>query len=95
MAQLCWLDTSATKPTMTPTLELNNGVTIPTLGLGVFQSPPAQTVTAVEARFLRVTDRSTRLPPMATSGGVSATSGRSARASGARVEASVVSQLWG
>jgi diketogulonate reductase-like aldo/keto reductase len=34
---------------MTPTLELNNGVTIPALGLGVFQSPPEETVTAVEA----------------------------------------------
>jgi diketogulonate reductase-like aldo/keto reductase len=32
----------------TPTLELNNGVTMPALGLGVFQSPPDETVTAVE-----------------------------------------------
>jgi diketogulonate reductase-like aldo/keto reductase len=32
----------------TPTLELNNGVQMPALGLGVFQSPPAETVTAVE-----------------------------------------------
>jgi diketogulonate reductase-like aldo/keto reductase len=32
----------------TPTLELNNGVTMPALGLGVFQSPPEETVTAVE-----------------------------------------------
>ena len=31
-----------------PTLELNNGVTMPALGLGVFQSPPEETVTAVE-----------------------------------------------
>jgi diketogulonate reductase-like aldo/keto reductase len=31
-----------------PTLELNNGVTMPTLGLGVFQSPPEETVSAVE-----------------------------------------------
>jgi diketogulonate reductase-like aldo/keto reductase len=35
--------------TTTPTLELNNGVTMPALGLGVFQSPPAETLTAVEA----------------------------------------------
>jgi diketogulonate reductase-like aldo/keto reductase len=35
--------------TTIPTLELNNGVTMPALGLGVFQSPPAETVTAVEA----------------------------------------------
>jgi diketogulonate reductase-like aldo/keto reductase len=32
----------------TPALELDNGVTIPALGLGVFQSPPEETVTAVE-----------------------------------------------
>ena len=32
----------------TPTLELNNGVTMPALGLGVFQSPPEETVFAVE-----------------------------------------------
>ncbi|MGN8244104.1 aldo/keto reductase [Cellulomonas soli] len=30
-----------------PTLTLNNGVTIPALGFGVFQTPPEQTVTAV------------------------------------------------
>jgi diketogulonate reductase-like aldo/keto reductase len=29
-------------------LQLNNGVTMPALGLGVFQSPPAETVAAVE-----------------------------------------------
>jgi diketogulonate reductase-like aldo/keto reductase len=32
----------------TPRIELNNGVELPTLGLGVFQSPPAETVSAVE-----------------------------------------------
>lgn len=32
----------------TPDLVLNNGVTIPALGLGVFQSPPEQTAAAVE-----------------------------------------------
>jgi 2,5-diketo-D-gluconate reductase A len=31
-----------------PTLTLNNGVTMPALGLGVFQSPPEETATAVE-----------------------------------------------
>jgi 2,5-diketo-D-gluconate reductase A len=30
-------------------LTLNNGVTMPALGLGVFQSPPEQTTAAVEA----------------------------------------------
>jgi len=32
----------------TPTLTLNNGVAMPILGLGVFQSPPAETTAAVE-----------------------------------------------
>jgi len=32
-----------------PSLKLNNGVVMPQLGLGVFQSPPDQTLTAVEA----------------------------------------------
>jgi len=33
----------------TPTIKLNNGVALPALGLGVFQSPPPETVGAVEA----------------------------------------------
>lgn len=33
----------------TPLIELNNGVELAALGLGVFQSPPAETVSAVEA----------------------------------------------
>jgi 2,5-diketo-D-gluconate reductase A len=33
--------------TMIPTLTLNNGVTMPALGFGVFQTPPDQTVDAV------------------------------------------------
>jgi len=33
----------------TSLLKLNNGVAMPALGLGVFQSPPAETVDAVEA----------------------------------------------
>jgi diketogulonate reductase-like aldo/keto reductase len=36
-------------PATTPTLTLNNGVTMPALGLGVFQSPPEETTAAVEA----------------------------------------------
>ena len=36
--------TSATAPALT----LNNGVTMPALGLGVFQSPPEETTAAVE-----------------------------------------------
>ena len=30
-------------------ITLNNGVELPALGLGVFQSPPAETISAVEA----------------------------------------------
>jgi diketogulonate reductase-like aldo/keto reductase len=32
-----------------PTLELNNGVTMPALGFGVFQTPPEETAASVEA----------------------------------------------
>ena len=35
--------------TTAPALKLNNGVTMPALGLGVFQSPPEETTAAVEA----------------------------------------------
>lgn len=31
-----------------PTVTLNNGVVMPALGLGVFQSPPAETTAAAE-----------------------------------------------
>lgn len=31
-----------------PTITLNNGVTMPTLGFGVFQTPPDETTVAVE-----------------------------------------------
>lgn len=37
-----------TQPTATPTVTLNNGVVLPALGFGVFQSPPAETTAAVE-----------------------------------------------
>ena len=39
-------------PATTPTLTLNNDVTMPALGLGVFQSPPEETVFAVETALL-------------------------------------------
>src|SRR3954454_14529207 len=35
--------------TKNPSLTLNNGVRMPALGLGVFQSPPQETAGAVEA----------------------------------------------
>lgn len=34
---------------MTPTLTLNNGVTLPAIGLGVFQTPPEETAASVAA----------------------------------------------
>ena len=37
-----------TAKTTPPSLTLNNGVAMPTLGLGVFQSPPEETTAAVE-----------------------------------------------
>src|SRR5438128_1809305 len=37
-----------TTKTAPPTLTLNNGVAMPVLGLGVFQSPPEETTAAVE-----------------------------------------------
>ena len=37
------------RETMSPQVTLNNGVALPALGLGVFQSPPAETAAAVEA----------------------------------------------
>jgi diketogulonate reductase-like aldo/keto reductase len=40
---------SMTMTTAIPSITLNNGVQLPELGLGVFQSPPAQTTVAVEA----------------------------------------------
>src|SRR5215217_1407316 len=35
-------------PATTPALKLNNGVTMPAIGLGVFQTPPDVTTAAVE-----------------------------------------------
>jgi diketogulonate reductase-like aldo/keto reductase len=36
-----------------PVLTLNNGVQIPALGLGVFQTPPEQTIAAVKSAIAR------------------------------------------
>src|SRR3954469_8416755 len=41
--------TQTMTPATIPALTLNNGVTMPALGLGVFQSPPEETTAAVEA----------------------------------------------
>ena len=34
---------------MTTTVTFNNGVTMPSVGLGVYQTPPAETVAAVQS----------------------------------------------
>src|SRR5690606_14153230 len=46
-------DADETNMTTTATMSLNNGVEMPALGLGVFQSPPEATAAAV-AEALRV-----------------------------------------
>jgi 2,5-diketo-D-gluconate reductase A len=40
---------ASTAMTRSPFLTLNNGVQMPALGLGVFQSPPDETADAVES----------------------------------------------
>jgi hypothetical protein len=50
-----------------PLITLNNGVEMPALGLGVFQSPPAETIGAVESAIASGTGSSTPQPPTATS----------------------------
>jgi diketogulonate reductase-like aldo/keto reductase len=42
------LNTDENGKTMAPTITLNNGVAIPALGYGVYQTPPEQTVAAVQ-----------------------------------------------
>lgn len=44
---------TATTKHRSPFLALNNGVQMPALGLGVFQSPPAETAVAVESAITR------------------------------------------
>jgi diketogulonate reductase-like aldo/keto reductase len=43
-----------------PLLTLNNGVQIPAIGLGVFQSSPKDTVTAVESAIAQGVRRACR-----------------------------------
>ncbi len=52
---------------MTPTLKLNNGIEMPALGLGVFQTPPDETRDAVRAALDAGYRTSTQPPPTATS----------------------------
>ena len=72
-------------------LELNNGVQMPSLGLGVFQSPPAETVGAVEAALAA----GYRLIDTAAAYGNEREVGEAIRRSGIdRAEIFVTSKLW-
>src|SRR3954466_13788252 len=79
-------------PSMTtPTLTLDNGVTMPALGLGVFQSPPDETVTAVETAL----SDGYRLIDTAAAYGNEREVGEGIRRSGVpRDEIFIVSKLW-
>ena len=76
---------------MTPASTLNNDVTIPALGVGVFQSPPEETLTAVETA-LRV---GYRLIDTAAAYGNEREVGEAIRRSGVgRDEIFVTTKLW-
>src|SRR5947208_4129282 len=78
--------------TMTPpTLTLNNGVAMPVLGLGVFQSPPEETTAAVEAAIAD----GYRLIDTAASYDNEREVGAAIRASGIdRAEMFITTKLW-
>src|SRR2546421_10295899 len=74
-----------------PMLELNNGVRMPALGLGVFQSPPEETVGAVETALAE----GYRLIDTAAAYGNEREVGESIRSSGIdRSEIFVSTKLW-
>src|SRR3954466_7909062 len=78
-------------PATTPALTLNNRVTMPALGLGVFQSPPEETAAAVEAA-LRV---GYRLIDTAAAYGNEREVGDAVRASGLnRSEVFLETKIW-
>jgi diketogulonate reductase-like aldo/keto reductase len=77
--------------TATPTATLNNGVEMPMLGLGVFQSPPEETTAAVEAAIAD----GYRLVDTAAAYGNEREVGEAIRASGVdRGEVFVTTKLW-
>jgi diketogulonate reductase-like aldo/keto reductase len=78
-------------PATTPALKLNNGVTMPALGLGVFQSPPEETVNAVETALRE----GYRLIDTAAAYGNEREVGEGIRRSGVdRDEVFVTTKLW-
>ncbi|MGW0582138.1 aldo/keto reductase, partial [Streptomyces sp. NPDC002920] len=75
----------------TPLLKLNNGVEMPALGLGVFQSPPDETTAAVEAALRD----GYRLIDTAASYGNEKEVGEGLRRSGVdRADVFVTTKLW-
>src|SRR4051794_6352679 len=78
-------------PATTPALKLNNGVEMPALGLGVFQSPPEETTAAVEAAL----DTGYRLIDTAAAYGNEREVGDAVRASGLdRSEVFLETKIW-
>jgi diketogulonate reductase-like aldo/keto reductase len=74
-----------------PLLKLNNGAQMPALGLGVFQSPPDQTVTAVDAALAD----GYRLIDTAAAYGNEEAVGEAVRSSGVdRADVFVTTKLW-
>jgi diketogulonate reductase-like aldo/keto reductase len=80
-----------TTKTTPPALTLNNGVAMPVLGLGVFQSPPAETTAAVETAIAA----GYRLIDTAASYDNEREVGTALRSSGVdRTEIFVTTKLW-
>jgi diketogulonate reductase-like aldo/keto reductase len=78
-------------PLTTPALTLNNGVTMPALGLGVFQSPPEETSAAVAAAL----HEGYRLIDTAAAYGNEREVGEAVRASGLdRSEVFLETKIW-
>src|SRR5688572_20690492 len=78
-------------PATAPALKLNNDITIPAIGLGVFQSPPEETVTAVESALRE----GYRLIDTAAAYGNEREVGEGIRRSGVqREEIFVTTKLW-
>jgi diketogulonate reductase-like aldo/keto reductase len=76
---------------MTPTLNLNNGVQMPALGCGVFQTPPDETTASVEAA-LRVGYR--RVDTAAAYGNEREVGGGIRRSGRAREDVFVETKIW-
>lgn len=78
-------------PLSVPSLTLNNGVQMPALGLGVFQSPPEETAAAVRAAL----DGGYRLVDTAAAYGNEREVGEGLRASGVdRADVFIETKVW-